>query len=638
MRDEQELENMLLEVAGRPKGSEGKQPSKRRVLPAQESSSDDDDDDDDDVDDYQDYDGRSRYEDDGGHDTKGKGLKVPLKKRFDTVDKDNEDRGDGYHSDLSYGSDLYKDEEDRRQLESMSELQREMILHDRSEKRENLLKKIRPAGPSRPQIRGRNEGPPSSRMRSSVRESAMSVKADALNALVARRQRAQDTDIRSRRGESKSSREREPSSSEEEFESESSRSSREDKEEEEGDDVDHEVNKAIIQRSDGEDFGSEDEERESDDEDNNLIKSITIRRSKLLKWFMEPFFEDVIRGCFVRIGIGTSGSGLNIYRLCLVKNVDAKEPDKVYKFENRMTYKYLNCTWGDDSTAARWQMARVSDQPPTDEDIKAWKRACSGHGITTAEILQKQEALLKANSFVYSAATVKQMLQEKKQAAARPSNIALEKDRLLKQLAIAESKGEYGELGKLKEKLKELEVYSLQISSKNTKAERIEMMNRRNRIENFKNASELKPINPHAKAGEAGYDPFSRRWTRSQNYYKSDSSKAVKIGDEGKADKQKATEAVGFAYSQAGEDTSKLGNMQIFVENGAKIYNLHDFYLPISLDMIEQLGGAQGAPLAFMERKRKLEARYGVRVEDNDDRRHYLTLTVDDYKRRRGLM
>jgi hypothetical protein len=48
------------------------------------------------------------------------------------------------------------------------------------------------------------------------------------------------------------------------------------------------------------------------------------------------------------------------------------------------------------------------------------------------------------------------------------------------------------------------------------------------RFENFKNASELKPVNVDAKAGEAGYDPFSRRWTRSQNYYQSDRPKTEK--------------------------------------------------------------------------------------------------------------
>lgn len=95
------------------------------------------------------------------------------------------------------------------------------------------------------------------------------------------------------------------------------------------------------------------------------ISGITIRRTKLAKWFMEPFFEEIIVGCFVRIGIGVSNAGQSIYRLCQVKNVDAKEPDKQYKFENRMTYKYLNCFWGNESSAARWQMVRASDQAPS---------------------------------------------------------------------------------------------------------------------------------------------------------------------------------------------------------------------------------------------------------------------------------
>ena len=45
-------------------------------------------------------------------------------------------------------------------------------------------------------------------------------------------------------------------------------------------------------------------------------------RSKQAKWFMEPFFEELIVGCFVRFGIGLK-DGQSIYRLCMVQNVDA---------------------------------------------------------------------------------------------------------------------------------------------------------------------------------------------------------------------------------------------------------------------------------------------------------------------------
>lgn len=52
-------------------------------------------------------------------------------------------------------------------------------------------------------------------------------------------------------------------------------------------------------------------------------------------------------------------------------------------------------------------------------------------------------------------------------------------------------------------------------------------------MENFKNASMLKPVNTFAKEGEAGYDPFSRRWTRSQNYYQSNPKAGEKDTTEG---------------------------------------------------------------------------------------------------------
>lgn len=71
----------------------------------------------------------------------------------------------------------------------------------------------------------------------------------------------------------------------------------------------------------GSDFLSEDDEGlmgdgrmgYSDDERDKIvfdiliyddIKNIIIRRLKLLKWFMELFFEELIVGCFVRVGIG----------------------------------------------------------------------------------------------------------------------------------------------------------------------------------------------------------------------------------------------------------------------------------------------------------------------------------------------
>lgn len=375
------------------------------------------------------------------------------------------------------------------------------------------------------------------------------------------------------------------------------------------------------------------------------IKGITIRRSKLAKWFMEPFFEDLIVGCFVRVGIGMK-SGQSIYRLCIVRNVDASDPDKQYKLENKMTYKYLNCVWGSENSAARWQMARISDSPPLEEEYNQWKKEVertNGRMPTKHEVTEKKEEIEKTNTFVYSAETVKHMLQEKKSAATRPLNIAAEKERLRREMEAALYRNDEAQVEKIKARLEELAVVRQKQESKNSKAHRLAEMNRKNRVENFKNASELKPINTNLKSGEAGYDPFSRRWTRSTNYYaggiknKANNGEVSEIADNAKGGEKAGLVATAAAL-EAALDAGKLVDTSAPVDQGTEHNMLHNFDLPISLTKLQKFGGPQGVLAGFMARKQRIEATIGLQVPENDGRRHALTLSVSDYKRRRGLL
>ncbi|GLJ08916.1 hypothetical protein SUGI_0098580 [Cryptomeria japonica] len=623
-----DLENLLLEAAGRTNAHDGKH---RNRAPAKRKQSDSFSDDG--------SDSNSENGDDsddaGTTNRKASGLRMPLKKRFDSGEKDNDDGGQRDDSDsdgLSFGSDLYKDDEDRERLRKMSELDREMILAERAEARDNFLMRKRAEArqnETRNQ-RGKDVGPPSSRMRSSVK-STRSVKENALNELVARRQKAQDSDVqRKRRDTAGSSRGRDSSPGKRKSHaspsvSPSSSSNRDQSPSSRGDSDDSDAEGTNTNIPSFED-----------------IKSITIRRSQLAKWFMEPFFEKIIVGCFVRIGIGISRSGQRIYRLCMVRNVDATDADKQYKFENRITHKYLDCVWGSDDSAARWQMERVSDSPPLEKEFKEWEREVErteGRTLGKADVEEKKNALNDINNFVYSAETVKQMLQEKKMASARPSNLAAEKDRLRKEMELAESKHDYSEVDRIKTRLKELEVLSIQRKSKDAKAIMLAEMNKKNRFENFKNASMIKPANFNLKAGEAGYDPFSRRWTRSQNYYNAKSG-ATEVNTESnkETDATQAGEAATAKALEAAADAGKLVDTEAPVAEGTKLFSLHDFELTISLNGLQKFGGAQGAHLAFMARKQRIEATCGVQVPSSDGRRHTLTLSVTDYKRRRGLL
>ncbi|GAU19326.1 hypothetical protein TSUD_336120 [Trifolium subterraneum] len=616
-----DLENLLLEAAGR----------NRHSLPPSSKRSDGEF-----LDGGSGSDSDSDSDDENGYHGK-KPSQVPLKKRGREDDDDGRSEGDS-SEDSDVGDDLYKDEDDRKKLSEMTELQREMILSDRASKKDDkdFLGKIasKREKEKRASLSRRESPPPpilSSRVRSSARSADRSAAKDgALNELRAKRLKQQDPEAKRKLKEASSSEGLGLFSSH----SGSDSRSRSDDEGSNGDG-------GIIDSDDDKIMSGRDMPSFED------IREITIPRSKLAKWLMEPFFEELIVGCFVRVGIGRSKTG-PIYRLCMVKNVDASDPNRVYKLDNKTTYKYLNVVWGNETSAARWQMAMVSDSPPLEEEFKQWVKEVERSGgrmLMKLDVMEKKQALQKINSFVYSAATVKQMLEEKKSTSRRPLNVAAEKDRLKRELEIAESKKDGAAVEKIKTRLQELEE-SRKAQEKDSKALRLSEMNRKNRFENFKNASEMKPVNKALKAGEAGYDPFSRRWTRSRNYYNSkpveedaaeNNSSGDAVGDRGNNGTGSGMVATAEAL-EAAAGAGKLVDTSAPVDQGTESYVLHNFELPISLALLQKFGGAQGVQAGFMAKKQRMEETVGFRLPENDGRSHMLTLTVSDYKRRMGLL
>lgn len=622
-----DLEKLLLEAAGRTstpgRNRHSSPPSRRRRKGSYSDDGSDSKNDDSDG-------------DRGYSSRKPSGSQVPLKKRLDPADREDDrssqegDEGDDYDRDRdsdndSVGSDLYKDEDDREKLSKLTELEREMILEARATKRSDrdLTEKLK-----KRKGQDRKGSPPKAPTRS-MRSKAE--RAGALVELVKRRRESAKGGSGSRYSPVKR---RSFAAATLSSPSRSESGSHSDEGDSTGD--------GGLADSDDDKISLESKVPTFED-----IKEITIRRSKLAKWFMEPFFDELIVGCFVRVGIGKSRSG-PIYRLCVVRNVDATDPDRQYKLDNKTTYKYLNVVWGNESSAARWQMAMVSDSPPLKEEFDQWVREVErsgGHMPTKQEVLDKKDAIQKTNSFVYSAATVKQMLQEKKSATWRPLNVAAEKDRLRRALEVAKENDDDTEVDRIKARLQELEA-TRQVHEKNSKAIKLAEMNRKNRVENFKNASELKPVNTGLRDGEAGYDPFSRRWTRSRNYYVANSNGGEEAAGEANGDAIAASLSInagaGMAATaaalEAAADAGKLVDTRAPVDQGTESYLLHNFELPISLTVLQKFGGSQGAQAGYMARKQMIEATLGVKVPDNDGRRHALTLTVSDYKRRRGLL
>ncbi|KAK4795717.1 hypothetical protein SAY86_028043 [Trapa natans] len=664
-----DLENLLLEAAGRTNASGRNRQSFPQSKRRREGS-------------FDDHGSDSREDDsDGGRGYPGRkpsGSQVPLKKRFESTERDDDEgslEGDEEYGDMSHGvgssdesdvgSDLYKDEDDRQKLAQMTELQREMILEHRASKKgdkefkDTLRSKKRE---NEKATQSRKEATPSTaRIRSSSRATdRAAAKDDALNELRAKRLKQQhpESDRRLRDASKGTSGAQDFSSIKRKAfaapDSKRSAHSDSDSRSDSEDDA-YTGDGGLIDSDDERGLSGSDRLKFED------IKEITVRRSKLAKWLMEPFFEELIIGCFVRVGIGMTKSKQRVYRLCIVRNVDGSDPNRQYNLDNKMTHKYLNLVWGNESSAARWQMAMVSDSPPLEEEFNQWVREVdrtSGRMPTKHDVLEKKEAIKKINTYVYSAETVKQMLKEKKSASTRPLNIAAEKDRLRRELEIAQYKDDEVEIERINDRLKQLEA-SRQAQRTDAKAIRLAEMNRKNRVENFKNASDLKRVNTELKAGEAGYDPFSRRWTRSRNYYVSKPNNQEEAVDGGSSEiangrSVAATDMGAVAGAGAGAagvgmtatakaleaaaGAGKLVDTRAPVDKGTESNLLHNFEIPISLNALQKFGGPHGALAGFMARKQKIEATVGCRVPKDDVVWHTKTLTISDYKRRRGLI
>ncbi|CAK8575287.1 unnamed protein product [Lathyrus sativus] len=652
-----DLENMLLEAAGRKNSPVRKRQKLRNIRSSKHNDAS-----------FSDNGSDSKEEDsDKGV---GKGNKrpttivsnVPMKKRLELENSKrgnnnnigNEDKNKGGEgNDLKdeggadsseesddAGNDLYKNEDDKERLAKMTELEREMILSERAtekgdrELKEKMIMRMKRENSNNALAKGSNSKnrssprPQSTKLRLSARNAEKTAaKGDVLSELRAKRMKQQITD---HHGKSEMKKKKETS--------EVSRSSSSESE--------------SVVRSESEKESSSDDDGElvDSDDDKNMdeldkptfeeIKEITVRRSRLVKWLNEPFFEELIVGCFVRIGIGKSDN-VPVYRLCMVQKVECGDPKKHYKVENRVTHKYLICVWGSENSAAKFQVAVVSDSSPLEKEFKQWtrevERTCS-YMPSKKNVSDKKEAIKRINTYVYSAATVKQMLEEKKAAPSRPLNIAVEKDKLKREMEIAKSKDDEAWMERIIAKLAELEAMR-RARENDVKAIRLDEMNKKNRFENFKNLSEHRSMNANLKEGEKGYDPFSRRWTRSRNYYNEDQSKESKEEGKGeKDDKKVGVEATKESLEEAA-NAGKLIDTNAPVDVGTESNVLHDFELSISLAELKKFGGTQEERRnVFFDRKQKIEATIGYQVPENDGRKHLLTLSISDYKRRRGLL
>ncbi|KAJ8662929.1 hypothetical protein O0I10_001105 [Lichtheimia ornata] len=334
-----------------------------------------------------------------------------MSKEIDDLILELVDNGGGARSDDDddgideYGPDLYKDEEDRRRLLALPEVERERILSERSEERQRNLERL--------EVRKLlNDGRREDTTRRSTRAKGSGT-SRALNELTRRREEKHKS--RSKRGRRSPTPERKRTRYSDESAGEAS--------EIEEDDEYYAETKAKKRTPTLEE-----------------MQSIVLRRYQLEKWLYAPYFDRTVTDAYVRIYIGDdSKTRSSVYRLCKV--IDIVDWHKTYKISESTTCKKaLLLKHG--SAERAFTMDIVSNHSLSQQEYTRFINTLEAEHVTLPDIEEvehKAKDIEKAATYVLSDKEVSEMIKRKQEVAGRTINASMEQAVLLSKLEHARS-------------------------------------------------------------------------------------------------------------------------------------------------------------------------------------------------------
>ncbi|KAJ3087359.1 Crossover junction endonuclease mus81 [Quaeritorhiza haematococci] len=423
---------------------------------------------------------------------------------------DDEDEGedeDNENSELkevqTWGDNLIGDDEDRRRLEAMTEVERETVLMERAEKRQRVLDRLKI-------LNKLNEGKGTKKLekgskksddrRTSTRQSnEREKKSKSLSALKDKREkrRKKSVDYEDTRKKRTRAAYSSPSESEEgEVEEEDVRD-REERPQKK--DEDHPTAAEPLKRED--------------------LIAIQVTRDELEKWCHAGFFKNTVTGCFVRLGIGLDpATKQRVYRIAQITEV--VEYHRAYRFGQTLTKKALDLAH---ATARKvFLMDITSNSPFTDSEWSRFEQTMQVEKVpmpTMDHVKRKQEDLKTAREHIFTNEEIDAMIQEKRTLIKVPTNIAAEKVRIMQDRTLAEQSGDKELLEQLSQRLFELDELSKDM--RRGAEERLEMLaklNERNRLINIKEtreaeriANELKKMKREGSSGGREGTPIANR-------------------------------------------------------------------------------------------------------------------------------
>ncbi|KAL9655538.1 hypothetical protein ABK040_002205 [Willaertia magna] len=268
-------------------------------------------------------------------------------------------------------------------------------------------------------------------------------------------------------------------------------------------------------------------DEESDEEDNEYfskecqitkldLERIVIKRSALEREYKEPYFSKSIVDAFVRVLIGVDESrNKKVYRLCKIQKVI--EMKSSYEFNKEMINKGLQLVFGVQTKS--WPMSNISDKNIIDEnEFKFWKTEMERVGEkypTLKYIEDKVKQWKQLKDYIYTDKEIDEMIKEKKK-----KGIFKNKSQLVREISDIKLKLKSNEFENENEKtLLENELYQLQLNyeelEKKEQNEVVQRINDRNKNLDQSELKKRRKVMKNNKDSNELLDPFARRKTTS---------------------------------------------------------------------------------------------------------------------------
>ena len=334
--------------------------------------------------------------------------------------EDEEEQIDGYDSADEYDDELYKNAADKAVLLAKTDLEREMILAERHDRKQRRVETLR----VRQEVRAQRETMAATKQRSGAGSRARAAQSAQLDRAAKMAQLAQQRQAKQKTLERERSLREEQQYWELEDEVANDPMADEDAGSEEGEMADPRARRSEVSTRPA--AAAEPAAPSEGPAPVGAIERIRLTRDKLEKWLNEPFFEDIVPGCFARVGIGKTSEGKSIYRVAEITHI--KDGFKQYSIAQRSTTKRLELEIG---TSRRYfQISYISNNNFEADELERYLRhleAANKKGKTLTSIDKKVEVLKKCNTYEYKDGEVETKVKQERKSLKMKGNIALQK-------------------------------------------------------------------------------------------------------------------------------------------------------------------------------------------------------------------